>query len=405
MTALSDALADFYERKGGRIFFQNGMSLNQLALEMWERLGYQQIDPSVISRVLSGERLFTPQQLKIFVAIIGVPNYKRKLLYRQLLKDVASRFGEEIDEGQINPWRFSPKMINLLTSSTNLIEIIRLTGMPEVVQNLTDMMIELSEEIEKNNNLPKAKKYQISRTRGLLLYEKIHSLTDTCLGSELVTKISLPLQKLTTISNNLEDDDLKGRLNLLKTTAYGVLGSYSQKYRKFHLAGKIFSEKGLVRKVSDPTVEMKLVGRLIESAGYLQDENYIKRQGEHKVFSLLESNGNQYPTQACILISDLALAKSYIGDENTFSLIERGWKIYQKEIINQPRLEAHLIRSTLEIMVNSKSHDLNFATKLIKRMETLSLFGFKRHWFYSQKYYKILVPSHCKTRKVLHLSP
>lgn len=58
MSNLAKKLQQYYTKKGNRIIFSNGLTLNQLALEMWERLDYQGIDVSVLSRVIGGRRFF-----------------------------------------------------------------------------------------------------------------------------------------------------------------------------------------------------------------------------------------------------------------------------------------------------------------------------------------------------------
>lgn len=405
-TFLSEALQDFYERKGGRIFFQNGMSLNQLALEMWERLEYQGVDPSVISRVLKGERLFTPRQLKVFISVLKIPYPQKKSLSELLLKDVASRFGFAIDASEINSQNSSRRLIRFISDSVNPIEKIRVTGLPEVVQNLTDTMLEFSEEAGNLGNLSDAEKYQLSKTQAMLLYEKIYSIIDTCFASELIEKTSPLLKKLNFIVCQLREDDLKSRLCLLRTHAYAVLGRYRSdpSHRIFHFLGKIASENGL-KMAKDPEVEFKLTGRLIESGGYLQDKNFLKKEGRGKVLSLLEAKGSQYPAQACLLLNNIAVANSFIKEKDVFSFIEKGWEIYRKNVGFQPRLEARLIRSTLQTMVNFQNRDLVFAGQLIKRMEILSQLGFKRHWLYSQKYLKSLINLSGKNRQIFSFSP
>ena len=69
---LSKALQKYYLQKGNRIIFQNKMTLNQLAITMWERLGFKEIDASVLSRVINGERLFTIKQLEVFCEIVKI---------------------------------------------------------------------------------------------------------------------------------------------------------------------------------------------------------------------------------------------------------------------------------------------------------------------------------------------
>ncbi len=69
-TNLARLLQKYYQRQSNRIIFVNKMTLNQLALAMWERLGYQGVDASVLSRVINGERLLTPRQLEVFCEIL-----------------------------------------------------------------------------------------------------------------------------------------------------------------------------------------------------------------------------------------------------------------------------------------------------------------------------------------------
>ncbi len=89
---LSKALQKYYTRKGNRIIFANGMTLNQLAWEMWERLGYREIDPSVLSRVISGERRFTHTQLMVFSKILKLGKSETSILREILAKELISKF-------------------------------------------------------------------------------------------------------------------------------------------------------------------------------------------------------------------------------------------------------------------------------------------------------------------------
>jgi len=90
---LSNELQKYYTRMGRRIVFLNGMTLNKLAWEMWEKLGYREIDPSVISRVLKGERIFDFKQLSVFANLIKIKGQEKKKLERALYEEMSSRYG------------------------------------------------------------------------------------------------------------------------------------------------------------------------------------------------------------------------------------------------------------------------------------------------------------------------
>lgn len=68
------------------------MTLNQLSLEMSERLGFKEIDASVISRVLTGERVLTQQQLCVFCKILKLKKSEETNLKLSLHSEIYSKF-------------------------------------------------------------------------------------------------------------------------------------------------------------------------------------------------------------------------------------------------------------------------------------------------------------------------
>jgi hypothetical protein len=86
-------IAKYYKKDKNKIIFTNGMNLNQMAIEMWEKLGFREVDPSVLSRVINSERLFTPSQLTVFSKLLKIKNKDQEELRFCLLQDLASRFG------------------------------------------------------------------------------------------------------------------------------------------------------------------------------------------------------------------------------------------------------------------------------------------------------------------------
>jgi hypothetical protein len=91
--SLPDALTIYYQRTRGKIDFCNGMSLNTLALAMWEESGFCSMDGSVLSKVLSGKRLFTPQQLNSFCNVLNITGSDREYLFYCLHRDYCRRNG------------------------------------------------------------------------------------------------------------------------------------------------------------------------------------------------------------------------------------------------------------------------------------------------------------------------
>lgn len=92
MDELSILLSRFYKREGNRVVFSNGMTMNQLSLEMWSYLGNQGFDVSILSKVVNGKRLFSYDQLNAFSKILDIKNFELVLLKKSLMAGVLSKF-------------------------------------------------------------------------------------------------------------------------------------------------------------------------------------------------------------------------------------------------------------------------------------------------------------------------
>lgn len=83
-----------------RIRFSNGMSLNQMALEIGEICftnGRKWFEPSSLSRVLSGDRLFTAHQLDAFCQVLRIYGEARWNLECAVVQDYIERLGFDFD--------------------------------------------------------------------------------------------------------------------------------------------------------------------------------------------------------------------------------------------------------------------------------------------------------------------
>jgi len=92
MNLFSQQLKNYYHRDGNKIIFCNLMTLSELALAMWEKLGNQEIDGSVLSRVLHGKRLFSRKQLVIFCKILALSELDSQLLKQLLTQEILTRY-------------------------------------------------------------------------------------------------------------------------------------------------------------------------------------------------------------------------------------------------------------------------------------------------------------------------
>jgi len=120
MTFLSDALRPYYNYRSNRIIFKSGLTLNQLAFLMWEKLGYREIDASVISRVISGSRLFTRRQLFLFCRLLHLSYIEKGRLKQTLVKDLLTRSGNSTRDAFFPvSEQHAVKIVHSLTSGGN----------------------------------------------------------------------------------------------------------------------------------------------------------------------------------------------------------------------------------------------------------------------------------------------
>lgn len=90
-TNLAQELRRYYVRTGNRVLFRNGMTLNKVAEEMYERMNYREIEPSVISRAINGIRLFTARQVEVFGNSLELTCEEQIGLYEALIADLEER--------------------------------------------------------------------------------------------------------------------------------------------------------------------------------------------------------------------------------------------------------------------------------------------------------------------------
>lgn len=111
-THLARGLQFYYRKDRMHIVFINQYSLQEMAMAMWQDLGYSKIDVSVLSRALSGVRLFTPQQLFVFCKILQLHPEETEHLFHCLTQDYWQRDGVWIEQ----PFIPTSEVSNLLDS-------------------------------------------------------------------------------------------------------------------------------------------------------------------------------------------------------------------------------------------------------------------------------------------------
>jgi hypothetical protein len=68
-----------------------------MALRLWEELGNKNMDVSTLSRVITGHRLFTFDQVQAFCQVLNLSDSDRHRLKYALTKDLAIRYGLDLE--------------------------------------------------------------------------------------------------------------------------------------------------------------------------------------------------------------------------------------------------------------------------------------------------------------------
>ncbi len=77
---------------------------------MWERLDYSEMDSSVLSKVINGQRLFTFKQLRVFCDIMNFSHKQRNMLFDALTND--KMMNEGLDYKKENKFLYRAKLNN-----------------------------------------------------------------------------------------------------------------------------------------------------------------------------------------------------------------------------------------------------------------------------------------------------
>ncbi|PWU24139.1 hypothetical protein C5B42_00560 [Candidatus Cerribacteria bacterium 'Amazon FNV 2010 28 9'] len=186
---LAKALRSYYVVVGNRFVFLNGMSLNQLAIEMNDRLDGE-IDASIFSKVLNADRLFSPHQIEAFSDILKLNTYHRKWLHFCLYRDQCIENGTEITFDFLHPtdtYYYCKAILKEIHDSMY-------SGEAQSSLALTEYCIELLEPHIIPESSRKFNKLILLYCKAVYFHARI--ISSSALPNEVFTRINLDLHRL-----------------------------------------------------------------------------------------------------------------------------------------------------------------------------------------------------------------
>lgn len=312
------------------------MTLNQLALEMWERLGYQGVDPSVLSRVLKGERLFTFRQLEVFCETLSLSGRVHLSLRECLYVDMCSRMGLE-------GVSFSGRRGHLLDSVEDNIEKIRQVRLVDSPYLAYDWATSLYEVIHDQFKLEKSR---VKRDRWLellakLIVEKIKLNLGISYSKDLRLSVADLSDELKNIGSALSNKNIIGNAHAFKGAVNYVLGNYQKAIEDYNEALK------LIESISDKQFPLRILALCFAYENDKENFSYTRNE----ILQNLES----FPLyDQCELFEALGRGEALLGaSSSSIEMLQKGWCAYQQLELAKPQYKVarkiQLTRTQIEI--------------------------------------------------------
>jgi len=286
MTNLAEELKKYYEKRNNKLVFKNRMSLNNLALEMWEKANFTGIDQSSLSRIVSGERLFTIKQMRDFCYILKLNKIQERDLYFALQEDYLKRFNLNFD--YLNNSHID--IVNILNLNLKQIKKIRERGLLHLADDWIENLLQIIPVylIKEKNRF---KKNQLKLILANIYYEKGYISGCLYLPEKNINIIRPIVSKIEDFAKDLKLIDLNIKAYIVFSFAYYALGKYSnmKKFKKFYLKSLSIIKKGTDKSLESDELNLICWRTVAINSIYLSDL-YLFKKSEEKIREIIKRN-------------------------------------------------------------------------------------------------------------------
>lgn len=298
--------------------FSNGMTLNKLALAMWERLGYRDIDASVVSRVLKGERYFSQEQLGVFCKLVGVTNSEtedlRILLHKEIYRKFRDRYFLDLEERRV---------VETTENNLELIKEANACGAISLARNWANVTAAVLRKIlaTKKGNALRSKLLQLK-------FEVLNQESISILRSEMAGVLyGIIWKKLTEMEGVATELSGRNKLGIVYTLMGDTLDivSRDRESRELSMATERVLEKSLL--YIDESLRVRPLGLLALTQAALKNKSKFAVVKD-EVYKLI--NGSS-PSDCCESYNLIARGKIILGihDHLEDDFVE-GWSVWKK---------------------------------------------------------------------------
>ena len=370
-TFLSKSLEKYYTRKGNRVVFINGDSLNELALKLWENLNFREIDASAVSRVINGERLFTPKQLRAFSHILGLNRYHHQFLQEALATDILSRSGLKLEASRSKIQR-NPILELTLQNSGHLIESVRtlrLLGSPQKAIETASFLEQIAQIL--HSQYPSDWKKQ-RETFTHLYNERERAWGEIASPSKILSLMKPDIEHALAFGERTRNQQILSMAHMNLGGAYYVSRNWAKSAQYLEMAFDNVDEDTQLEFYRTIVLDYALLGKPDKFQKIQRRALKQITEGKYSdifnAVSLLEATGRGY-------------AMLDFPNES-LSALDEAEKLYRKaakQYGERPFFESQLIRGKLFSIVKSPKIDKDHIRTLAKRGFEPRFDTYKRH--------------------------
>lgn len=358
MTHLSEALRAYYRHDGRELRFGDKYSLNELALVMWESLGFRKVDSSVLSRVIHGERLFTPEQLEAFCTVLSLSKNEQYYLSACLRADHAIRLGVDSELIEL-PLETASAILQKITAQSTYLFY---QGQFEELEENYDLVKQLF-------NSPSAKKidpHERSATLGYQIYLAGRVNTHGTVPSHVLEKARPFFNSLVEMSKTQQDERLLGLAYVILSDAHYLAGGYSSsdaKRRSYRTS--IQSAKRALEILPDNDPESLFALRaMTASATYLRDEEVI-RYVLKRITHVIPTQTSSGRINALHLTATLCKGLASIGDLDPFAAKNFVSNYFKGDLTGAGIYEVSHIKEEVDTLILLRVSDKDYVRSRI----------------------------------------
>ncbi|GHO98373.1 hypothetical protein KSF_084210 [Reticulibacter mediterranei] len=363
MSHLAKALQKYYTRENGKIAFTNKQSLNQLAFALWEMLGYQKIDASVLSRVLKGERLFTFDQLHAFCEILKIQSEEKALLSEELQKDYVTKKGGTVQDFLSSAINDKLAMIENLVKETFFLLF---TGKGAHLGHLLSLTDDYIQQLY-TASLLDMQADKLQELHGLQLY--LTGRYKACIGlpSTVIPEMSKVTQQIMAINKTVKDSKLEAYANVLLSDAYYIAGGYTadENKRAFYSQAIQYGKRAWSLLEDSNPFKLLALRDIAASTIYLGDELMFSalQKTANEILERQPSNtaNHVYALQLC---GTLDRGSAYFKFPVQLAMREKGRRHFGKGLNGFSSFEVSDIREMIETLSLLKSKDKAYMKSL-----------------------------------------